>query len=105
MPEQVQDFYPTPGSLSTTMYYTGVNPLTGESVYIPKTQKEKNMQRALLQYSLPSNYSLVREALISANREDLIGKGKNCLIPDSPPRIIKKKPYNKNKTAAKPREK
>jgi uncharacterized radical SAM protein YgiQ len=105
MPEQVQDFYPTPGSLSTTMYYTGVNPLTGESVYIPKTQKEKNMQRALLQYSLPSNYSLVREALISANREDLIGKGKNCLIPDSPPRISKKRPYSKNKTAAKPREK
>lgn len=99
MPEQVQDFYPTPGSLSTTMYYTGVNPLTGESVYVPKTQKEKNMQRALLQYSLPSNYSLVREALIAANREDLIGKGKNCLIPDSPPR------QKRNRTAAKPGKK
>lgn len=90
MPEQVQDFYPTPGSLSTTMYYTGINPLTGEKVYVPQTQKEKNMQRALLQYSLPSNYQLVREALISAHREDLIGKGKHCLIPEVPPRINKK---------------
>ena len=109
MPEQVQDFYPTPGSLSTAMYYTGMNPLTGEEVYVPKTQKEKNMQRALLQYSLPSNYSLVREALVSAHREDLIGKGKNSLIPASPPRISKKTTKNryqgKNRTAAKPGKK
>ncbi|MHC1720272.1 MAG: YgiQ family radical SAM protein [Clostridiaceae bacterium] len=98
MPEQVQDFYPTPGSLSTTMYYTGINPLTEEEVYIPRTQKEKNMQRALLQYSLPSNYQLVRDALIAAHREDLIGKGKHCLISDVPPRISKKlNPHKKSR--------
>lgn len=80
-PEQVQDFYPTPGSLSTTMYYTEINPLTGENVYVPKTQKEKNMQRALLQFNLPENYNIVKEALIKAGREDLIGYDKKCLIP------------------------
>ncbi|MEY7999200.1 YgiQ family radical SAM protein [Clostridium sp. Mt-5] len=85
-PEQVQDFYPTPGSLSTTMYYTGINPLTGKKVYVPKKQREKNMQRALLQFTLPQNYNLVKEALIAAGREDLIGKGPNCLIPKNPPR-------------------
>ncbi len=86
IPEQVQDFYPTPGSLSTTMYYTGINPLTGQKVYVPRSQKEKNMQRALLQYSVPSNYQLVKEALLEAHREDLIGNGPGCLIPASPPR-------------------
>lgn len=85
-PEQVQDFYPTPGSLSTTMYYTGFNPLTGEKVYVPKTQHEKDMQRALLQYRLPENYQLVKEALLKAGRADLIGKGSNCLIAEYPPR-------------------
>ena len=85
-PEQVQDFYPTPGSLSTTMYYTGINPLTGEKVYVPRDQKEKNMQRALLQFSVPENYELVKEALLKAHREDLIGTGKNCLIPFRAPR-------------------
>lgn len=80
-PEQVQDFYPTPGSLSTAMYYTGINPLTNEKVYVPKTQKEKNMQRALLQFSVPKNYKLVKEALIKTHREDLIGSGPKCLIP------------------------
>jgi uncharacterized radical SAM protein YgiQ len=85
-PEQVQDFYPTPGSLSTAMYYTGFNPLTGEKVYVPKTASEKNMQRALLQFSKPENYSLVKEALIKAHREDLIGHGRNCLIPPAAPR-------------------
>ncbi|KYH34645.1 hypothetical protein CLTEP_13620 [Clostridium tepidiprofundi DSM 19306] len=88
-PEQVQDFYPTPGSLSTVMYYTGINPLTGEKVYVPKTQKEKNMQRALLQFRNPENYNLVKEALIKANRTDLIGYGKNCLIPPHPKKNIK----------------
>lgn len=88
-PEQVQDFYPTPGSLSTTIYYTGINPFTNEKVYVPKEQKEKNMQRALLQYNLPYNYSLVKEALIKAHREDLIGYDKRCLIPPSPPKIKK----------------
>lgn len=89
-PEQVQDFYPTPGSLSTTMYYTGINPFTNEKVYVPKTQKEKNMQRALLQFAVPENYRLVKEALIEAGREDLIGSGKKCLIPAMPPRIHRK---------------
>lgn len=79
-PEQVQDFYPTPGSLSTAMYYTGVNPLTGEKVYVPIAQKEKNMQRALLQYGERKNYDLVKEALIEGGRSDLIGNSKNALI-------------------------
>lgn len=81
MPEQVQDFYPTPGSLSTAMYYTGINPLTGEKVYIPKDYKEKQMQRALLQFQDPKNYDLVKEALEKSGRQDLIGNDKNCLIP------------------------
>jgi uncharacterized radical SAM protein YgiQ len=88
-PEQVQDFYPTPGSLSTTMYYTGFNPLTGEKVYVPKTQEEKDMQRALLQYKVPENYNLVRDALIKSGRQDLIGSGKNCLIPSFPHKKVK----------------
>ena len=81
MPEQVQDFIPTPGSLSTCMYYTGIDPLTGEEVYVPRTNEERKMQRALLQYRKPSNHRLVREALAIAHREDLIGWGKNCLVP------------------------
>jgi uncharacterized radical SAM protein YgiQ len=96
IPEQVQDFYPTPGSLSTAMYYTGINPLTGEKVYVPKTQKEKNMQRALLQFSVPENYDLVKEALIKAGRQDLIGRGPNCLIPPVPPRR-RAKAFHKSK--------
>lgn len=83
-PEQVQDFYPTPGTLSTTMYYTELDPLTMKSVYVPKTYKEKAMQRALLQYRNSKNYHLVKEALIQAGREDLIGSKKHCLIPDQP---------------------
>ncbi|MFT5875180.1 MAG: putative radical SAM protein YgiQ [Clostridium sp.] len=83
-PEQVQDFYPTPGSLSTTMYYTGINPFTKEKVYVPNDQKEKNMQRALLQFKNPENYNIVKEALIKAHREDLIGFDKKSLIPPRP---------------------
>lgn len=79
-PEQVQDFYPTPGSLSTAMYYTGINPLTGEKVYIPRDPEEKSMQRALMQYRNPKNYPLVYKALIKAGRHDLIGYDKKCLI-------------------------
>lgn len=79
-PEQVQDFYPTPGSLSTCMYYTGIDPRTMTEVYVPRSYEEKQMQRALLQYKRPENYDLVRRALIAAGREDLIGEGKNCLI-------------------------
>ena len=81
MPEQVQDFYPTPSTISTCMYYTGVDPRTMEPVYIPKSAHEKAMQRALIQYRDPKNYELVKEALISEHREDLIGFGKECLIP------------------------
>ncbi|RII32192.1 YgiQ family radical SAM protein [Clostridium chromiireducens] len=86
-PEQVQDFYPTPGSLSTTIYYTGINPLTNEEVYVPKTPEEKEMQRALIQFAIPKNYQKVKKALIKAHREDLIGNGKNCLIGFTPGKI------------------
>jgi len=79
-PEQVQDFYPTPGTPSTTMFYTGLDPNTLEEVHIPKTKHEKAMQRALLQYKDPMKYDLVYSALIEANREDLIGYGPKCLI-------------------------
>ncbi len=79
-PEQVQDFYPTPGSLSTCMYYTELDPRDMETIYVPKTPKEKAMQRALLQYRRPQNYKLVFEALMKAGREDLIGYGPGCLI-------------------------
>lgn len=81
MPEQVQDFYPTPGTVSTTMYYTGINPLTGKKIYVPKSPHEKAMQRALIQYKKPENYDLVKEALYKAGRTDLIGYDKKCLIP------------------------
>ena len=79
-PEQVQDFYPTPGTLSTTMFYTGLDPLTMKPMYIPKSKTEKAMQRALLQYKAPRNYDLVYKALVEAGREDLIGYGPRCLI-------------------------
>lgn len=80
MPEQVQDFYPTPGTLSTCMYYTELDPRTMKKVYVPKSSHEKAMQRALIQYRNPKNYHLVYEALVKAGRTDLIGFGKNCLI-------------------------
>ncbi|HEY5563268.1 MAG TPA: YgiQ family radical SAM protein [Clostridiaceae bacterium] len=90
-PEQVQDFYPTPGSLATTMYYIEKNPLTNEKIYVAKGQKEKDMQRALLQFGVPANHKLVKEALILAGRKDLIGNNKNCLIGYKPyDRITKK---------------
>ena len=79
-PEQVQDFYPTPASLATCMYYTGLNPLTMEEVYVPKDPHEKAMQRALIQYRNPKNRALVEEALHKAGRDDLIGYGEKCLI-------------------------
>lgn len=80
MPEQVQDFYPTPSTLSTCMYYTGVHPLTMEKVYVPKAPHEKAIQRALIQFRNPANAELVREGLKMAGREDLIGYGPKCLI-------------------------
>lgn len=81
MPEQVQDFYPTPSTISTCMYYTGLDPRTMEKVYVPKSPHEKAMQRALIQYRNPENYDLVLEALKKAGRTDLIGFGRECLIP------------------------
>ena len=85
-PEQVQDFYPTPSTLSTVMYYTGLDPRTMEKVYVPTDPHEKAMQRALIQYRNPKNYYLVKEALIKSHREDLIGSGPKCLIRAVPPR-------------------
>lgn len=79
-PEQVQDFYPTPGTISTCMFYTELDPYTMKKVYVPKTPHEKAMQRALLQYFKPQNKQIVTEALIRAGRRDLIGNGKNCLV-------------------------
>lgn len=86
MPEQVQDFYPTPSTMSTCMFYTGVDPRTMEPVYIPRDPHEKAMQRALIQYRKPENYKLVKEALRKAGREDLIGYGPKCLIRPVPPK-------------------
>ena len=80
MPEQVQDFYPTPSTISTCMYYTQLDPRTMKPVYVPKTYHEKAMQRALIQYRLPENRSLVMEALKKAGREDLIGFDRKCLV-------------------------
>ena len=80
-PEQVQDFYPTPGTISTAMFYTGLDPYTLEPVYVPRTSEEKKLQRALLQYYKKENRPLVEKALTIAGRRDLIGNGANCLIP------------------------
>ena len=79
-PEQVQDFYPTPGSISTCMYYTGLDPMTMKPVYVPRSYEEKRLQRALLQYKDPKNYELVYKALKLAGRDDLIGYDRKCLI-------------------------
>lgn len=84
-PEQVQDFYPTPGTLSTCMYHTGIDPRTMKAVYVPKNKKEKAMQRALLQYKYPQNYDLVYEALVIEGRQDLIGSHAKALIPKKRP--------------------
>ncbi len=80
MPEQVQDFYPTPSTMSTVMYYTGIDPRDGRPVYVCRNPHEKAMQRALIQYRNPKNYELVHEALLKAGRTDLIGFGPKCLI-------------------------
>ncbi len=95
-PEQVQDYYPTPGTISTCMFYTGIDPNTMQKVYVPKTAKEKAEQRALLQYFKPENRQTVLAALKKANRYDLIGTGKNCLV--APDRNDKTTPQKKKKT-------
>lgn len=107
MPEQVQDFYPTPSTISTCMYYTGVDPRTMEPVYVPKNPHEKAMQRALIQYRLPENHDLVKEALLKAGRKDLIGFDEKCLIPPRKMRYEDRKNERKNagkKTDGKNRE-
>ena len=91
-PEQVQDFYPTPSTLSTVMYYTGLDPRQMDKVYVPTDPHEKAMQRALIQYRNPKNYYLVKEALLKAHREDLIGSGPKCLIRAVPPKAGKQAP-------------
>ena len=98
MPEQVQDFYPTPSTISTCMYYTGVDPRTMQPVYVPKNPHEKAMQRALIQYRDPKNYDLVKEALLKEHREDLIGFGSECLI--RPRKNIGQKDRNREKQTA-----
>ncbi|MBQ4225558.1 MAG: DUF3362 domain-containing protein, partial [Oscillospiraceae bacterium] len=84
IPEQVQDFYPTPSTISTVMYYTGVDPRNMNTVYVPKDPQEKAMQRALIQYKKPENYELVKKALLMEHRGDLIGYSPRCLIPPRP---------------------
>ena len=85
-PKQVQDFYPTPGTLATCMYYTGLDPRNMKPVYVAKTYEEKLEQRALMQFSYPKNYEIVYRALKKAHREDLIGNGPKCLIPKNKPK-------------------
>ena len=94
-PEQVQDFYPTPGTVSTCMFYTGLDPLTMEEVYVPRTPKEKAEQRALLQYYRPENKQLVLTALKKAGRYDLIGTAKNCLVAPDHQFINDRNKFNK----------
>ncbi len=97
-PEQVQDFYPTPGTVSTCMFYTGLDPFTMEKVYVPKTPEEKAQQRALLQYYKPENRKAVIDALRKAGRHELIGTGKNCLV-----KPVKSESEQKSKTPQKNR--
>ena len=85
----MQDFYPTPGTIATCMFYTGLDPYTLKEVYVPKTPEEKAEQRVLLQYFKPENQRAVERALRKAGRSDLIGTGKNCLIKPSPATLIK----------------
>lgn len=102
-PEQVQDFYPTPGTASTCMFHTGIDPATMKPVYVAREYEEKQMQRALLQFARPANAPIVRKALIKAGREDLIGFGKECLVrPEQPKKYGKSsaKPVNKTKGKA-----
>ena len=103
MPEQVQDFYPTPSTMSTVMYFTGIDPRDMKPVYICRNPHEKAMQRALIQYRNPDNYELVKEALIKGGREDLIGFDKKCLI--RPRKMSANKSVNYSQTGQKPNKK
>lgn len=99
IPEQVQDYYPTPSTLSTVMYYTETDPRSGKKVYVAKNPHEKALQRALIQYSVPENYELVKEALQKAGRQDLIGFGEKCLI--RPRKLAKEKSRKDNNNGRK----
>ncbi len=108
MPQQVQDFYPTPSTMSTVMYYTGIDPRDMSPVYVVKNPHEKAMQRALIQYRNPENYDLVKEALHLAHREDLIGFDKKCLIPPrklSPRKQDSRKPVAQKQASHPPKKK
>ncbi len=100
-PEQVQDYYPTPGTVSTVMFYTHIHPLTGKRVFVPDDYEDKRMQRALLQYNRPQNADLVRKALKLAGREELIGFSKDCLVKPAASRVQKKEP-KRDSTSQKP---
>ena len=93
-PDKVQDFIPGPMDIATCMYHTGIDPMSGREVYVPKGARERRLQRALLQYFKPENYADVRRALEEAGRTDLIGAGRNCLISSRPP---KRKPRKKRR--------
>jgi uncharacterized radical SAM protein YgiQ len=99
-PDKVQDFIPGPLDIATCMYHTGLDPMTGHTVYVPKGDKERRLQRALLQYFKPENYADVRTALEMAVREDLIGSGPNCLILANPPKILKSAGFASSKKKA-----
>jgi len=101
-PEQVQEFIPTPGSLSTVMYYTGLHPLTGRPIVVPKTTEQRQTQRALLQYRQPKNRRLVAQALRKAGREDLIGFAPGCLL--RPERSEHRSPNNPSTAPRSPKK-
>lgn len=105
MPQQVQDFIPTPGSLSTCMYYTGIHPLTGESLYVARNANDKKMQRALLQYRKSENYEIVYQALRRANRMDLVGYGPQCLLRPPKKDMNKKKVFTSSYSQRRPKTK
>ncbi|MBR5135389.1 MAG: DUF3362 domain-containing protein, partial [Clostridia bacterium] len=103
----VQDFYPTPGTVSTCMFYTGLDPYTLQPIYVPRSPQEKAEQRALLQYFKPENRAIVLKALRAAGRTDLIGNGPNCLVKDDRPKpsATSKKPIDRRARGTKPTRK
>jgi len=99
-PDQVQDFIPAPFDVATCMYYTGIDPFTGKEVYAARGMRDRKMQRALMQFFKPENWFLVRDALVEAGRQDLIGSGCECLIPAQPPKeAIEARRRSANQTA------
>ena len=101
-PQQVQDFYPTPGTISTCMFYTGIDPYTMKKVFVPRTKEEKAEQRTLLQYFKPENKQAVIEILKKAGRTDLIGYGEKCLV--TPPALTQKKTYASKRPTIMPKK-